>query len=81
MTERLTKAISFLKEKYGTIKVTPYFVSYEYQTEQVYNENGVTMWYCPKHQYVSVYNLIDEERRDLCDLANIPITEKIGILK
>lgn len=72
MTERLSKIINFLNERFGEIPQcfdTTNTVGDVMDT--IYNENNVTIDYCSNWDYIEVFGLDKEEFNILSNLYDI----------
>ena len=65
MTERLKKALDFIKANYDS-GIQVYFtrnIVGDYM-DVVYQEDGITIEYCPGYWYLEVFGLTDEEQAE-----------------
>jgi hypothetical protein len=65
MTERLKKALDFIKANYDS-GIQVYFTRNIVGDDMdvVYQEDGITIEYCPVYWYLEVFGLTDEEQAE-----------------
>jgi len=69
MTQRLTKALDYIKANYYSgIQVFCSRNTVGDQMETVWSEDGVAIDYCPYYDYLEVLGLTEDEIHALCDL-------------
>lgn len=66
MTERLQKAIDFMKNTYGT-EIQVFFTRNIVgdSMTNVYSEDGIDIDYCSNWWYLEVFGLTDEEKQEV----------------